>query len=162
MTEKVGKEMWFLIRTGFWFSLVLMFLPIFAKPEGDPRPAGEPTVQVSDALSAATGVVQYVGAMCSEKPDVCMKGGETLMALGYQARDGARVAYDMLGRHFKDQSSNSSVNTAAARVSPEQVVATTQPMPVKRVIGTETADVLITGTVKLPSSVPLPMPRPRT
>ncbi|WP_113370441.1 DUF5330 domain-containing protein [Rhizobium sp. SYY.PMSO] len=160
--------MWFLIRAGFWFSLVLMFLPIFAKPEGDPRPAGEPTVQVSDALSAATGVVQYVGAMCSEKPDVCLKGGETLTALGYQARDGARVAYDLLGRHFKDQSANAQVpansqaSAATARPSADQVAAMAQPMPAKRVVGTETADVVVTGTVKLPSSIPLPVPRPRT
>ncbi|MGZ9721112.1 DUF5330 domain-containing protein [Rhizobium miluonense] len=153
--------MWFLIRAGFWFSLVLMFLPIFAKPEGAPRPAGEATLQVSDAISAASGVVQYVGAMCTEKPDVCVKGGETLTALGYQVGDGARVAYDMLGRHFKDQSSRSSAD-AAARVSPEQIAATTQPMPAKRILGTETADVVVTGTVRLPSSVPLPMPRPRT
>ena len=155
----MGKDRWFLIRAGFWFSLVLMFLPIFAKPDGAPRPAGEQTVQVSDAISAASGVVQYVGAMCSEKPDVCVKGGETLTALGYQVSDGARVAYDMLGRHFKDQPST---DTATARVSPEQIAAAMQPMPAKRVVGTETADVVVTGTVRLPSSVPLPMPRPRT
>ncbi|ENN86196.1 hypothetical protein RHSP_33879 [Rhizobium freirei PRF 81] len=154
--------MWFLIRAGFWFSLVLMFLPIFAKPDGAPRPAGEATLQVSDAISAASGVVQYVGAMCTEKPDVCVKGGETLTALGYQVGDGARVAYDMLGRHFKDQSANASAATAAARVNAEQVAATTQPMPAKRILGTETADVVVTGTVRLPNSVPLPMPRPRT
>ncbi|MFS8044727.1 DUF5330 domain-containing protein [Rhizobium sp. BR 314] len=155
--------MWFLIRAGFWFSLVLMFLPIFAKPEGAPRPAGEATLQVSDAISAASGVVQYVGAMCTEKPEVCVKGGETLTALGYQVGDGARVAYDMLGRHFKDQSSNAPANVAtAARASAEQIAATTQPMPAKRIIGTETADVVVTGTVRLPDSVPLPKPRPRT
>lgn len=155
--------MWFLIRTGFWFSLVLMFLPIFAKPDGGPRPVGEPTVQVSDAISAASGVVQYVGAMCNEKPEVCTKGGETLTALGYQVSDGARVAYDMLGRHFKDQSSNAVADTAAAaHATAEQIAATAQPMPAKRILGTETADVVVTGTVRLPSSVPLPMPRPRT
>lgn len=154
--------MWFLIRAGFWFSLVLMFLPIFAKPEGAPRPAGEATVQVSDAISAASGVVQYVGAMCTEKPDVCLKGGETLTALGYQVGDGARVAYDMLGRHFKDQSSNTSADATATHVNPAQIAATMQPMPTKRAAGTETADVVITGTVRLPSSVPFPMPRPRT
>lgn len=153
--------MWFLIRAGFWFSMVLMFLPIFAKPQGDPRPAGEPTVQVSDAISAASGVVQYVGAMCTEKPEVCVKGGETLTALGYQVGDGARVAYDMLGRHFKDQSSDAAVATVAARTTPEQIAAAAQPMPAKRIIGTETADVVVTGTVRLPSYVPLPMPRPR-
>ncbi|MGV1790904.1 DUF5330 domain-containing protein [Rhizobium sp. A37_96] len=154
--------MWFLIRTGFWFSLVLMFLPIFAKPEGAPRPASETTLQVSDAISAASGVVQYVGAMCSEKPDVCVKGGETLTALGNQVGDGARVAYDMLGRHFKDQPSNLQADAATVQANTAQVAALVQPMPAKRVIGTETADVVITGTVKLPSSIPLPMPRPRS
>ncbi len=154
--------MWFLIRAGFWFSLVLMFLPIFAKPEGGPRPSGEPAVQVSDAISAASGVVQYVGAMCTEKPDVCLKGGETLTALGYQVGDGARVAYDMLGRHFKDQSSNARADAAPAmRASTDQVAAMTQPLPAKRTISPETADVVVTGTVKLPSSIPLPTPRPR-
>jgi hypothetical protein len=153
--------MWFLIRAGFWFSLVLMFLPIFAKPEGAPRPAGEATLQVSDAISAASGVVQYVGAMCNEKPDVCAKGGETLTALGYQVGDGARVAYDMLGRHFKDQQSAAEANTAAPHTNADQVAAMTQPMPAKRMAGTETVDAVLTGTVKLPSSIPLPMPRPR-
>ncbi|AGB70483.1 MULTISPECIES: DUF5330 domain-containing protein [Rhizobium] len=152
--------MWFLIRAGFWFSLVLMFLPIFAKPEGAPRPAGEATLQVSDAISAASGVVQYVGAMCNEKPDVCAKGGETLTALGYQVGDGARVAYDMLGRHFKDQQSAAEADVATPHANTDQVAAMTQPMPAKRIPGTETADVVVTGTVKLPSSIPLPMPRP--
>lgn len=153
--------MWFLIRTGFWFSLVLMFLPIFAKPQGDPRPAGEPQVQVSDALSAASGVMQYVGSMCTEKPDVCLKGGETLTALGYQARDGARVAYDLLGQHFKDQKPAEQAATAPA-ASHEQAAAETQPMPPKRVAGTQTADAVVTGTVRLPSFIPVPLPKPRT
>jgi hypothetical protein len=155
----MGKAMWFLIRTGFWFSLVLMFLPIFAKPQGDPRPAGEPQVQVSDALSAASGVMQYVGSMCSEKPEVCLKGGETLTALGYQARDGARVAYDLLGQHFKDQKSGEQTATTPV-TSHEQAEA--QPMPPKRVTGTQTADAVVTGTVKLPSFIPVPLPKPRT
>ncbi|MDL2402371.1 DUF5330 domain-containing protein [Rhizobium mayense] len=157
--------MWFLIRAGFWFSLVLMFLPIFAKPEGAPRSADEPKVQVSDALSAATGVVQYVGAMCSEKPDVCLKGGETLTALSYQARDGARVAYDLLGQHFKNDKSGEqaqAVQAAPATVSREQAAAEAQPMPTKRPINTETADAVVTGTVKLPSYIPVPLPKPRT
>jgi hypothetical protein len=154
--------MWFLIRAGFWFSLVLMFLPIFAKPDGAPRPAGEATLQVSDAISAASGVVQYVGAMCNEKPEVCVKGGETLTALGYQVGDGARVAYDMLGRHFKDQAANPQAAAATVHTSIDQVAAMAQPMPAKRTIGAETADVVVTGTVKLPSSIPLPMPRPRS
>ncbi|AVA20820.1 MULTISPECIES: DUF5330 domain-containing protein [unclassified Rhizobium] len=158
--------MWFLIRAGFWFSLVLMFLPIFAKPDGAPRSADEPKVQVSDALSAASGVMQYVGAMCAEKPDVCQKGGETLTALGYQARDGARVAYDLLGQHFKDDKSGEQAAANQAVTAPvvnrELVAAEAQPMPAKRPINVETADAVVTGTVKLPSYIPVPLPKPRT
>ncbi|MBB5571890.1 MULTISPECIES: DUF5330 domain-containing protein [Rhizobium] len=158
--------MWFLIRAGFWFSLVLMFLPIFAKPEGAPRSADEPKVQVSDAFSAASGVMQYVGAMCTEKPDVCLKGGETLTALGYQARDGARVAYDLLGQHFKDDKSGEQAAASQAASAPavnrEQAVAVAQPMPAKRTLNTETADAVVTGTVRLPSYIPVPLPKPRT
>ncbi|WFU09888.1 DUF5330 domain-containing protein [Rhizobium sp. CB3090] len=158
--------MWFLIRAGFWFSLVLMFLPIFAKPDGAPRSADEPKVQISDAFSAASGVMQYVGAMCTEKPDVCLKGGETLTALGYQARDGARVAYDLLGQHFKDDKSGEEAAASQAASVPvvnrEQAAAVAQPMPAKRTLNTETADAVVTGTVRLPPYVPVPMPKPRT
>ena len=66
----------------------------------------------------------------------------------------------MLGRHFKDQQSAAEANVAAPRANTDQVAAMAQPLPAKRVTGTETADVVVTGTVKLPSSIPLPMPRP--
>lgn len=145
--------MWFLIRTAFWFSLVLMALPIFVKSGNDGRTDNDPKVQVSDALTAASGVVQYVGSMCSEKPDVCVKGGETLTALGYQAREGARVALDLIDNKLSKKSDQPNLSSAEA-------AAEAQPMPAKRALGNETADAVVTGTVKTPSFIPIPRPRP--
>ena len=145
--------MWFLIRTAFWFSLVLMALPIFVKSGNDTRTDNDPKVQVSDALTAASGVVQYVGSMCSEKPDVCVKGGETLTALGYQAREGARVALDLIDNKLSKKSDQPALSSAEA-------AAEAQPMPAKRPVANETADAVVTGTVKMPSFIPIPLRRP--
>lgn len=64
--------MWFLIRTAFWFSMVLVMLPIFDNEASD-RLKNEKGVEITDALGAAAGALSYVGSMCSEKPDVCVR-----------------------------------------------------------------------------------------
>ncbi len=91
--------MWFLFKTGLWFSLVLVMLPFF-DTEATNNLKGAPTVEVGDAVSAATGVYDYVRNMCNDRPEVCAKGGETLVALGSRAREGALVAYKMIDRQL--------------------------------------------------------------
>lgn len=124
----------FLIRGAFWFSLVLVMLPIFDQGASD-RLKDDKGVELTDALGAAAGVISYMGSMCSEKPDVCVKGAETFSALGNRAREGARVAYSYLDTQFSDEA-----KTAAA-------------------------DKVLTGSVDatadLPRHIPIPVPRPR-
>ncbi len=93
--------MWFMIRGIFWFSLVLLLLPIFSKAP-EPDLATAPKVDVGDAVSVASEALSYVGAICSEKPEVCVKGAETVEALGHRAKLGARIAYDYLDDTFAD------------------------------------------------------------
>ena len=86
-----------------------------------------------EALGAATGALSYVGSMCSEKPDVCVKGAETFTALGSRAREGARVAYTYLDTQFAEQPA------------------------------TDEADDVLTGTVapnQQAFRIPVPEPRP--
>lgn len=93
--------MWFLIKVAFWFSLVLIMLPVL-----DQRPADSsnsaPQVGVGEAVNAASEVISYVSAICLEKPDVCIKGAQSVQALGHRAKEGARVAYDLLDDQFAD------------------------------------------------------------
>jgi hypothetical protein len=126
--------MWFLIRTAFWFSMVLVMLPIFDN-EATNRLKDEKGVEITDALGAAAGALSYVGSMCSEKPDVCVKGAETFSTLGSRAREGARVAYSYLDTQFADDGK------------------------------TQVADAVLTGTVKAKDTIrniPIPVPRPRS
>ena len=92
--------MWFLIKGSFWFGLVLVLLSALQLGEFDAAGAATRKSQLSDAFTAASGAYDYLTGMCSEKPDVCAKGAETFTALGYRAREGARVAYELLDSQF--------------------------------------------------------------
>jgi hypothetical protein len=125
--------MWFLIRGVFWFSLVLIMLPIFDN-EASTRLKNEEGVELTDALGAAAGAISYMGELCSEKPDVCVKGAETFTTLGSRAREGARVAYTYLDTQFSDEERK------------------------------KAADEVLTGTVAAKEElhrIPIPVPRPK-
>lgn len=123
---------WFLIRGAFWFSLVLVMLPIFDN-DASSRLKAEDGVELTDALGAAAGAISYIGSLCSEKPEVCVKGAETFSTLGSRAREGARVAYTYLDTQFADEAENNK------------------------------ADSVLTGAIAAKDDahhIPIPMPRP--
>jgi hypothetical protein len=163
--------MWFLIKGSFWFGLVLVLLPLFSS-ESSTRLANDPKVQFTDAFTVATGAYDYLSGMCGEKPEVCSKGAETLTALGYRAREGARVAYEMLDSQFSDAKpaaklaeavpaapvANAPAATRLPSVTEEKTTALNQPMPYRPPVDDAASDTVVTGTV--PALVPTPMPRP--
>ena len=104
--------MWFLIKGTFWFSLVLVLLP-FLNAESTATLEKGPTVQLGDTFSAASEAINYVTAICLEKPDVCEKGSETFVALGHRAREGAKIAYQFLDTQFAED------GTAVAKADPD-------------------------------------------
>jgi len=107
--------MWFLIKGTFWFSLVLVLLP-FLDPASTNTLERGPKVDVGDTFSAATEAFGYISAICIQKPDVCEKGGETFVALGHRAREGARIAYQFLDQQFA--SPDDAVMTGTVTVHP--------------------------------------------
>ena len=172
--------MWFLIKGSFWFGLVLVALSVFSSESSDN--AGHPQLQLSDAFTAASGAYVYITGMCSEKPEVCSKGGETLTALGYRAREGARVAYELLDSQFRDDNSKMvsaktavppapvalaapSLSEAITNTMREAQAALNQPMPHlpqpyrPPVDDGASAERVVTGTIPA-GSIPLPTPKP--
>ncbi len=87
--------MWFLIKASFWFSLVLAALPLFKGGLDETTNEG-PKVEAVTAITAVAGTINYMTKICTERPEVCEAGAETAVALGNQARAGARIAYNML------------------------------------------------------------------
>ncbi|OWV88056.1 hypothetical protein ATY78_22405 [Rhizobium sp. R635] len=162
--------MWFLIKGSFWFGLVLVLLSVFSTESSDKLASG-PQLQLSDAFTAASGAYDYLTGMCSEKPEVCVKGAETFTALGYRAREGARVAYELLDSQFQDAApataklaeaqapATLAMPSLAAPSIQEKVreakAALNQPMPYRPPVDDEdTAETVMTG------AIPLPTPKP--
>lgn len=81
--------MGFLIRMAFWFSLVLLALPLDTGPNGD-------SVSPIQAFFAAREAVDDVSGICQRKPDVCEVGMAAMQTIGARARETARIAYQML------------------------------------------------------------------
>lgn len=82
--------MGFLIRMAFWFSLVLLVLPLDTS-----ETTGE-SISPIQAFFAAREAVDDVSGICERKPDVCEVGKAAMQTIGARARETARIAYEML------------------------------------------------------------------
>lgn len=81
--------MGFLIRMAFWFSLVLLMLPLDPESENGLSPI--------KAFFAASEAIGDVAGICERKPHVCETGKEAMHTIGIRAKETARIAYDMMG-----------------------------------------------------------------
>ena len=139
--------MWFLIKGSVWFALVLVVLSYFSS-QPVAHKEGASGLEMLNAVNAATQAYQYLSAMCIEKPEVCEKGAETFSALGVRAKEGARVAFELLDKQFADET------PAIAQT------ADLQPMPdMPAAVGSIASDTLATGTIST-GAIPLPQKRP--
>lgn len=148
-----------LIKGAFWFSLVLVCLPFFDS-EAEKNLTGAPQVEATQAFSAAAGAIGYISQMCTQRPDVCQQGSQTIAALGSRAREGALVAYKMLDKNFGNNpaATASTATPTAASAATDKVAALiaaaakdapeteSQPMP----------DKVTTGAI-----IPIPQARPQ-
>ncbi len=125
--------MWFLIRTAFWFAVVLMLLPA-ADPASGPRDGAKAAIDVGATVDAAASVLGDLTGLCQRRPGVCETGGRTLSALGARARDGARLAVRMIDeRTAASERSVSSDGVLTGTVRPgsaEKPVETAAAVPV--------------------------------
>lgn len=93
--------MGFLIRTAFWFSLVLLILPLNIGPGKD----GQQSVSPFQAFFAAREAVGDVTELCERKPEVCEIGKSAFETIRLRAGETARIAYEMLGQFGKPDTS---------------------------------------------------------
>lgn len=105
---RVGRKakMGFLIRMAFWFSLVLLALPL----GGD----GSPGVNPIQAFFAARAAVDDLSGICERKPDVCEVGKAAMQTIGVRARESARIAYEMLEQTGGSEASGNDIETVIA------------------------------------------------
>ena len=72
--------MFFLIRTAFWLSIVILLLPT---PES--MKPSEPNIGAAQAVTAASATVSDMSQFCTRQPDACQVGSQALTYLGHKA-----------------------------------------------------------------------------
>ncbi len=83
----------FLLRTAFWLSVVVLFLPAAPSADGQaPRAIG-----TNEALLAAQAAVKDAAGFCARNPQACETGTAALLAFGQKAQTGARRVYEFIG-----------------------------------------------------------------
>lgn len=158
--------MWFLIKTSVVFAAGLVVLSYFSSHPQAPTENTAGQLQLAGAFTAATGAYTYLSGLCSEKPEVCVKGGETFTALAIRAKEGARVAYEFLDRQLAPAEQAAATASAAPAAHPSALLpsmpkltltsAPSQPLPQKlaEAEGRRSTDSVVTGTVPLPQKRP--------
>jgi hypothetical protein len=113
--------MGFLIRSAFWFSLVLLLMPFGGDGSSD-------DLSPLQALLAAREAVQDMSGMCERKPEVCKAGRSALHTIGVKAKASAELAYDVLGDEGTEAVERPEQDIEAvieaAEVAPDTTIAT--------------------------------------
>jgi len=107
--QTMGSDMFFLLRTAFWLTLVLVLIPLGSGKEST-------TVEKVDPVSAflaAQATVSDIGGFCGRNPQACETGGNALTAIGSRARDGARIVYEYLDTQIADRSGQDTLVTGS-------------------------------------------------
>lgn len=146
--------MWFLFKTSVVFGMGLVVLSYFSTHTPSAEEGTANQLQLAEAISAASGAYSYISSLCTEKPEVCEKGGEAFVALTARAKEGARVAFEFLDKQLAEEKAAQpkvAANTVTNTVAKPEL----QPFPPKPGQEKPAADTVVTGTV-----VPLPMKRP--
>ncbi len=105
--------MFFILRSAFWFSLVLLVIPFDI---GSSDPARERAGPI-ETFAAAREAFIDVSGLCERKPDVCRVGKSAFNTVGVRAREAARIAYETLDENFGEPDTQSRTGGIPASVS---------------------------------------------
>lgn len=86
--------MYFMIKTAFWLSLVILLIPADPETKAD---SGDPDISSVQAIGAAQQAYVDMTRFCERNPMPCETGGAALDIFEAKARTGARMVYEYLG-----------------------------------------------------------------
>jgi hypothetical protein len=106
--------MFFLIRTAFWLSIVIILLPT---PESMKTDGG---VGATQAIGAASATMSDMKQFCVRQPDACEVGSQALTQFGHKVQASAKWLYEFLGEKLNDHTASTRTKAAPAEVDPSQ------------------------------------------
>jgi hypothetical protein len=117
--------MGFLIRMAFWFSLVLLALPLSVGSDDD----GHQSVGPIQALFAAREAVGDIAGICERKPDVCETGKSAMHTITARAKETAKIAAAMLDDKGTEPETSPDTSLATGSVAEDIVLPATVNIP---------------------------------
>jgi hypothetical protein len=81
--------MFFLIRTAFWLSIVILLLPT---PESMKTP--DAGIGAAQAVTAASATVSDMSQFCARQPEACQVGSQALTHLGHKTVASVKWLYE--------------------------------------------------------------------
>ena len=117
----MGRVMFFLLRMGFWLTVVCVLLPSGGAKQTSP----DAQIDAVQAVSLASAAVSDVRGFCDRQPDACVVGGKVAVAIGHKAEAGARTIYEFISTKLNDKPASVELPTTsvANRVSARAVSA---------------------------------------
>ncbi|WP_281493768.1 DUF5330 domain-containing protein [Ancylobacter koreensis] len=106
--------MFFLLRIGFWLTLVFLLLPAVTGGPSSHAPQGEQKVSAVDALSAASSAVADAGGFCARQPQACVIGAGLIELIGERAEAGARFALSYISEQIVEEKRKAAARAAGA------------------------------------------------
>ncbi len=134
--------MFFLLRMGFWLTVVCVLLP----GGGAKTTSPDAQIDATQAVSLASAAVSDARGFCDRQPDACVVGGKVAVAIGQKAEAGARTIYEFI---------NTKLNEKPAAT---ETVARTVPVSATGTIGKGAKGTLTPADLEPAWHAPVPLP----
>ncbi len=106
--------MFFLLRMGFWLTVVCVLLP----SGGAKSPSMDAQIDATQAVSLASAAVSDARGFCDRQPEACVVGGKVATAIGHKAEAGARTIYEFINAKLNEKAPSTETAAATAKVVP--------------------------------------------
>jgi hypothetical protein len=126
--------MFFLLRTTFWLSIVILLLPA---PESMKPETG---VGAAQAVSAASAAFSDASQFCTRQPDACQVGSQALTHFGHKAQASAKWLYDTLTSKSGSTQTPAEPAKAVVEADSQNTLTQADTMPAWRGTGQRQAD----------------------
>ncbi len=101
--------MWFLIRTSFWFSLVLLALPLGGNIDGK----SDTSLGMTDALRAARSAAADLSGICERSAATCETGRKVAGEVARRAQKAASLAAQYIDAERTPVKSDDAIETGS-------------------------------------------------
>lgn len=106
----MGRVMFFLLRMGFWLTVVCVLLPSGGTNSTSP----DAQIDATQAVSLASAAVSDVRGFCDRQPDACVVGGKVASAIGHKAEAGARTLYEFISTKLTEKAPPTEISAPRA------------------------------------------------